>query len=88
MGAGVAHVFAQAGHHVAHVALVDTSADALTCARRDIETNTRLQGPGRTVKATAPALDAITFTEEYDALSAAAFIIENVTERWDVKRKV
>jgi 3-hydroxybutyryl-CoA dehydrogenase len=86
MGAGVAQVFAQAGHHVA---LVDISADALTRARRDIETNTRLQGLfGRTAKATAPALDAITFTEEYDALSDAAFIIENVTERWDVKREV
>jgi 3-hydroxybutyryl-CoA dehydrogenase len=79
MGAGVAQVPAQGGHRVA---LVDVSAGALTRGRRDIETNTRLQGLfGPAATPAAPVLEAITFTQDYDALSEAAFVIENVAER-------
>ena len=58
------------------------SAGALTRGRRDIETSTRLQGLfGPAATPAAPVVEAIPFTRDYGALSGAAFVIENVTER-------
>jgi 3-hydroxybutyryl-CoA dehydrogenase len=86
MGTGVAQVLAQSGHEVI---LVDVSADQLDRARQDIVRGVRLQ---RLLKRTDAAADAssvigrIDFTLEYERLHAADFVIENVTEDWNIKR--
>lgn len=88
MGAGVAQNLAQTGHQVI---LVDISPAQLERARGEIRQGLRLQ---RLMKKPAPAepLDAVlarvTATTDLDRLADAQFIVENVTERWEVKRDV
>ncbi|MFD7614915.1 3-hydroxyacyl-CoA dehydrogenase family protein [Streptomyces sp. NPDC059828] len=85
MGIGVSHAFAAAG---LPVVLVDTTTEALDRARNTIEANVRLYTMiDRTQAAASPktVLDAITFTTELDGLSDVDFVVENVTENWDIK---
>ncbi|MEU2158774.1 3-hydroxyacyl-CoA dehydrogenase family protein [Streptomyces sp. NPDC019396] len=85
MGIGVSHAFAAAG---LPVVLVDTTTEALDRARNTIEANVRLYTMiDRTQAAVSPksVLDAITFTTELDGLSDVDFVVENVTENWDIK---
>lgn len=88
IGAGVAQSLAQAGHPVV---LVDVSQPHLDRARDDIRAGMRM---GRLLARRAgvsPAgdpIDRITFTCDYDALSSAWFVVENVTEHWDTKVEV
>ena len=86
MGIGVAQNLAQDGYDVV---LVDLDEQTLTAARTAIARNcrmSRLMG--------GPALDPdevlarITTAVGVDALAKAEFVIENVTENWDVKRAV
>ena len=88
MGTGVAQSLAQSGHHVA---LLDISQDRLERARGDILQHVRFQ---RFFKST-PHADApetvvarVRFTLDYAPLADADFVIENVTEDWDIKRSV
>ncbi len=88
MGVGVAQNLAQTGHTVI---LVDISAAALEHAEKAIRENLRLQ---RLFQRDLPAEEAdavlarITFTTDYQTLARAEFVIENVPEKWPLKRQV
>lgn len=91
MGTGLAQTLAQTGHTVV---LVDVDADALTSARDAVRQNLRfrrLLQPNDGAPADEPAnvvLDRIQTTLDADALSAAQFVVENATEKWEVKREI
>jgi len=88
MGRGVAQSLAQTGHKVV---LVDVADGILCGARQEIRVNVRLHG---LVSRGAPAQDPdevlgrIELSTDYGALADADFVVENVTERWDVKKPV
>lgn len=86
MGAGVADNAARAGHHVT---LVDVSPSALRGALGAIERDCRMSRliTGRAVDAAA-VVGRITTTEDIAAVRDCDFVIENVTEKWDIKRPV
>ena len=69
--------------------LLDISEDILQAARREIGQNVRFQalfgGEALTPQA---VLEWITFKTAYEALSDVNFVIENVTEKWQVKQPV
>ncbi len=88
MGRGVAQLFAQTGHRVI---LVDIADDVLLRARQEIQTNVRMQGlfaPEMAACKPQDVIERITFTTSYPALAGADFVVENVTEKWDVKKSV
>ncbi|SNR35538.1 3-hydroxyacyl-CoA dehydrogenase family protein [Actinomadura mexicana] len=86
IGTGVAHAFAEAGHPVI---LVDTSEEALKTSRETIAENARLlpvvagRPPARTP---GEILALITPTTDLDDLRGAGYVVENVTEKWAVKK--
>ena len=86
MGAGVAQNLAQTGHRVI---LVDVSENALAKAEQEIKNNIRFQTLFK--KGTQNSVDAlsnITFSVADELLKDVDFVIENVTEKWDIKRGV
>ena len=86
MGAGVAQNLAQTGHQVI---LIDVSENALAKAEQEIKNNIRFQTLFK--KGTQNSLDAlsnITFSVADELLRDVDFVIENVTEKWDIKRGV
>lgn len=88
MGKGVAQSLAQSGFKVV---LVDISEKVLECAKKDIYNNIRFQALFNKNGMNMEPDDAIThieFTTDYDLLRSTDFIIENVTEKWDVKKTV
>jgi 3-hydroxybutyryl-CoA dehydrogenase len=90
MGAGVAQNLAQTGHRVV---LLDLSDEVLARALSAIERDMRFQslfkkdGGGDAARPT-DVLARIKFTTDYAPLAAADFVVENVTEKWDIKRGV
>jgi 3-hydroxybutyryl-CoA dehydrogenase len=86
IGTGVAHAFAEAGYPVI---LVDHSEEALKTARETIAGNARLlpvvvgRAPARTAD---EILALITPTTDLGDLHEAGYVVENVTEKWDVKK--
>ncbi|NDU72284.1 3-hydroxybutyryl-CoA dehydrogenase [Actinomadura sp. DSM 109109] len=86
IGTGVAHAFAEAGHPVV---LADTSGEALKSAREAIAANARLlpvvvgRPPARTPD---EILALITPTTDLEDLGAVGYVVENVTEKWEVKK--
>lgn len=88
IGVGVAENLAATGHTVV---LVDVSEERLADASSRLRDNlraARLLGQHRGGDPTADVLARVTLTVSYDALAKASFIIENVVERWDVKKLV
>lgn len=88
MGAGVAQVLAQAGYKVT---LVDLSREALDRANARIKKGLRLQalfGKGESKAGSVEILNSILFSTEYRHLEEASFVIENVSERLEIKRDV
>lgn len=88
MGRGVAQNLAQSG---LDTILVDLSEDILEAAREEIYNHVRLQSlfkKAEGTKSPQEVLDKITFTTDLSLLNDANYIIENVTEDWDVKEKV
>jgi len=88
MGTGVAQNLAQTRHRVI---LVDVSDSALERARAAIHQNLRLArllSKSSAQESPAEALARIVFTTDYAALSAVDFVVENVVEKWEVKRQV
>lgn len=88
MGTGVAQALAQTGHRVI---LTDVSEEFLARARREVANNLRFQGlfqKGAARADSAEALARIEFTTDLRPLAAADFVVENVTEKWEVKRQV
>ncbi|EYF03731.1 3-hydroxyacyl-CoA dehydrogenase family protein [Chondromyces apiculatus] len=86
MGAGVAQNLAQTGHHVV---LMDVSQAQLDRARDAIHQGVRMQILFKKAPADAgpeQVLSRVEMTTDLERLGAASFVIENVTERWDVKQ--
>jgi 3-hydroxybutyryl-CoA dehydrogenase len=88
MGAGVAQNLAQTGHKVI---LLDLSQDILRKASDEIRKNVRFQSfmqKNSTQMSAADVIEAITFTTDYEPFRQVDFVVENVVERWEVKREV
>lgn len=86
MGAGVAQTLAQAGFEVV---LIDVSRKILDDARSRIIQGLRLQtllNKGAMALSPQDALRRIGLSEDIMYLNSADFVIENVTERWEIKR--
>ncbi len=88
MGTGVAENLAQSGKRVI---LLDTGEDVLVRARAEILKNIRFQGLFRKVErkeSVDQVLERITFSTAYSLLAEADFVIENVPEKWTIKKEV
>ncbi len=86
MGTGVAHNLAATNHEVV---LVDVSATAVTRARDEIRRSVRMAALlGGERHDPDEVLERIHGTTNYDALEDVEFVVENATEKWDVKRDV
>jgi len=88
MGVGVAQDLAQTGHDVL---LIDVSDDLLERAERQIARNVRLHHlvrPGAGRQDVDAVMRRIRLTTEYDVLADAEFVVENVTEDWELKSAV
>jgi 3-hydroxybutyryl-CoA dehydrogenase len=92
MGIGVAQNLAQTGHQTI---LVDLSEEILEYAQQEIRKNIRFQGFfNKKEKTDIPkdipeeVLQRIKFTTNYQFLESAEFIIENTTEKWNIKQEV
>ncbi len=88
MGKGVAQNLAQSGFETI---LVDVSEDILTGAREEIQRNIRFQGmfaKTEVAEDIEAVISRIIFTTEYQELKEADFVIENVPEKWDIKKSV
>lgn len=88
MGIGVAQNLAQTGYQVI---LVDISEAILENAAQEIKKNIRFQTLfNKEKKAGSPddILKKITFSTNYKLLDSADFVVENVTEKWDIKKEV
>jgi 3-hydroxybutyryl-CoA dehydrogenase len=88
MGTGLAQALAQSGHEVI---LVDRTDEILARAEQEILKGLRF---GRLLGTRSPAEDRtvvakrIAYTTEYEGFDAVDFVIENVTEDWEIKRGV
>lgn len=88
MGTGVAQSLSETGHQVI---LIDVSTDVLELAKVRIKDSIRLQAlfkKRETSESVDEVLGRITFTSDFETLGRADFIIENVIEKWDVKKEV
>ncbi|HEU5228021.1 MAG TPA: 3-hydroxyacyl-CoA dehydrogenase NAD-binding domain-containing protein [Ktedonobacteraceae bacterium] len=88
MGIGVAQSLAQAGHNVI---LVDISDNILEHARAEITKNIRLQrmwNKKPDQESIETIIQRITFTQNYNLFTDVDFVIENATEKWEIKRKI
>ncbi|HEV8578871.1 MAG TPA: 3-hydroxyacyl-CoA dehydrogenase family protein [Thermoanaerobaculia bacterium] len=88
MGVGVGQSLAQTGHEAV---LVDVSPEILERAREEIRKNLRFQGmfqKGAQKEDSAAVLGRITFTTDLAALSDVDFVVENVPEKWEIKREI
>lgn len=93
MGIGLGQNLAQTGHQVV---LLDVSEAQLGRARDEIRKNLRFHGmfqkqTGQKVDKPASAdevLGRIKFTTSYDDFSETDFVVENATEKWDIKKEI
>ena len=87
MGSGIAHVFARSGFRVL---LCDVNRNALVNALLRIRTNlSREAARGKLTDAEiAPTLSRISDTVDRETLSAADFVIEAASERFDLKAEI
>lgn len=88
MGRGVAHALAGSGHRVV---LIDQNPDQITATLRQIRRDVRMVSLMRTASdRPAPPVDEllerIAGTTDLTALRSADFLIENVTEKWEIKQ--
>lgn len=85
MGVGVAQSLAQSGFQVL---LVDLTEKILESAANQIKQNIRLQAMLNKGRQTGgdSALERIAFSTDYSILESADFVIENIVEKWEVKR--
>jgi len=87
MGVGVAQNLAQTNHHVV---LVDVSAEILEHSKKEIRNGLRAFAMFNK-KAAVDAkevMSRIQFTTDYEQLSNVDFVVENVIEKWPVKKDV
>jgi len=88
MGSGVAQNLAQTGHKVL---LIDISESVLEKTRHEIENNLRFQGffnKQETLEEPEKIIERINFTTDFQTLEKADFVVENVTENWEIKKEV
>lgn len=88
MGCGVAQTFAQCGFKVI---LLDVSKEILNESKSKIRNDIRLYrllSGEKSFLSMDEIIDNILFTTEYSHLKEVDFIIENVTEKWEVKKAV
>ncbi|MBW4677060.1 MAG: NAD-binding protein [Desmonostoc geniculatum HA4340-LM1] len=88
MGIGVAQNLAQTGHQVI---LLDISENVLEKAKQEIRDNIRFQGFFNKSKQSDNSdnvIQKIKYSTNYKFLEDAEFLIENVTEKWDIKKRV
>ncbi|MBW4660746.1 MAG: NAD-binding protein [Drouetiella hepatica Uher 2000/2452] len=88
MGAGVAQNLAQTGHQVL---LLDVSDQILEQAKQEIRNNLRFQTLFNRKEKTDnldDILSRIKFTTNDQFLDSAEFVIENIPEKWDLKKEV
>jgi 3-hydroxybutyryl-CoA dehydrogenase len=88
MGIGLGQSLAQTGHEVV---LVDVSEEVLNRARAEIRQGLRFQGmfqKGGTREDSQTVLGRIVFTTDLALLADVDFLIENVPEKWDIKREI
>ncbi|MEH1791677.1 MULTISPECIES: 3-hydroxyacyl-CoA dehydrogenase family protein [unclassified Nostoc] len=88
MGIGVAQNLAQTGHQVI---LVDISENTLDKAKHEIRNNIRFQGffkKSDNTETPDSILNKIEFSTNYKFLENTDFVVENVTEKWDIKKEV
>jgi 3-hydroxybutyryl-CoA dehydrogenase len=88
MGCGVAQALAQVGQSTI---LLDISEAALQRAQAEIKKNIRFQGLFRSDKTKLDVnaiVQQIQFSSDYHLLNNVDCVIENVTEKWEIKRQV
>ncbi|MCC5601615.1 3-hydroxyacyl-CoA dehydrogenase family protein [Nostoc favosum] len=88
MGIGLAQNLAQSGHQVI---LIDISEEILERANAQIKKNIRFQGffnKNEKVENSENILHKIKFSTNYQFLESAEFVIENATEKWDIKKGI
>ena len=88
MGVGVSQNLAQTGHNVI---LLDVSDKILEHAKQEIKNNIRFQqlvNKSQKAKKSDDILSKITFSTDYNSLNIAEFVIENATEKWDIKKSI
>jgi 3-hydroxybutyryl-CoA dehydrogenase len=86
IGSGVAQLFAQTGHEVT---LVDVSEAQLDRARRGVARNLAMQAMLQKERINAAEVVArLHPARDLDALAGVHFVIENVTEDWELKRGI
>ena len=88
MGVGVGQNLAQTGHEAV---LVDISDEVLEHARGEIRKNLRFQGmfqKGAKTEGADAVLGRITFTTSLDNLGDVDFVVENVPEKWEIKKEI
>ena len=88
MGRGVAQALAQTGHQVI---LLDISNEILASAKKEIKGNIRvynLFAEKKLTISTAQILSNITFATDYELLANADFVVENATEKLEIKQPI
>jgi len=88
MGRGVAQTLAQTGHQVV---LLDLTAEILASAQKEIKANIRtynLFAKEKLMMSTDEILANITFSTDYGRLADVDFLVENATEKWEIKKPI
>ncbi|WP_392535265.1 3-hydroxyacyl-CoA dehydrogenase family protein [Nostoc sp. C117] len=88
MGSGLAQNLAQTGHQVI---LLDVSEKILDDAKQKIKNNLRFQKMLQKSDKSdniENVLQKIQISTDYQSLESAEFVIENVTEKWEIKKRV
>lgn len=88
MGVGVAQNLAQQGYRVL---LLDIKSDRLQQARQELHNNIRLAqllNRGEKKEPINTILERIVFTTDYAPFADADFVIENATEKWEIKKPI
>lgn len=87
MGRGVAHALAERGFQVI---LLDLTEAILESAKNEIKTNVRMYALYAKDKALKPddVLARITFSTDYALLAQVDYLIENATEKWEIKQPI
>lgn len=87
MGRGLAHDLAQHGHDVLLIDVADhTLADAMRAIQQSLRAQILQQGCAK--EGTDVIMARIQTSTDFGVLGAAEFVIENVTEKWDVKKSI
>lgn len=88
MGRGLAQALAAAG---LQAILIDVSEKILESAKTEIRVNLRFQplfNKAKPAEAAGAVMERIEFSTSYERLARADFVIENVTEDWEIKKGV